>query len=136
MAASGAAAAEGLLLLVHGYLPVADEDYVHAPDVGAEIGSEAFRKALEWAYRTKSALMHVHTHHGEGRPRFSRVDLESGKRFVPSFFITIPRSPHGMVVLSEDSASGLLWLAEENNPVPIESFTQVGRHYRRDWMPL
>jgi hypothetical protein len=120
-------------LLVRGYQPVADEDYVDRPEVGAEIGSEAFRKALQWAYRPKSALIHVHTHHGRGRPGFSGVDIRSGSQFIPSFFVTIPRMPQGMMVLSDDSAHGLVWLAEDKPAVPIVDFTQVGIGYRRDW---
>lgn len=123
----------GLLLLVRDYHPVADEDYARAPDVGAEIGSEAFRKALQWAYRPRSTLFHVHTHHGRGRPSFSGVDLKSGRQFVPSFFTTIPRMPQGMLVLSDDDAYGLVWLAEDHPPAPINSFAQIGAHYSRDW---
>jgi hypothetical protein len=131
---AGASAAPGeLLLTVRGYLPVADEDYALAPGVGAEIGSEAFRKALQWAYRPRSALIHIHTHHGFGRPGFSGVDLRSGGQFVPSFFATTPRMPHGMIVLSDDDATGLVWLGDDRAPIPISAFTQVGPIYRRDW---
>jgi len=133
MAANAIGSAEGILLLVRGYQPVADEDYVKATNVGAEIGSEAFRKALQWAYRPKSALIHVHAHHGSGRPGFSGIDLTSGRKFVPSFFVTIPRMPQGMVVLSDDAATGLVWLAETGAPVAIHNFSQVGKGYRRDW---
>lgn len=132
--AAGAIHSEGRLqLLVRDYMPVADEDYVPSSSVGAEIGSEAFRKALQWAYASRSALLHVHTHHGRGRPAFSGVDLTSGCEFVPSFFITLPRMPHGMLVLSNDSAAGLLWYDEHRDPLEIDEFTQVGAHYRRDW---
>ena len=131
---AGASAAPGkLLLTVRGYLPVDDEDYTVAPGVGAEIGSEAFRKALQWSYRPRSALIHVHTHHGFGRPGFSGVDLRSGGQFVPSFFATAPRMPHGMIVLSDDDATGLVWLGDESAPLPISVFTQIGSIYRRDW---
>lgn len=133
LTASATASADQLLLLVRGYLPVDDDDYVDGSGVGAEIGSEAFRKALQWAYRPRSALIHVHTHHGHGRPGFSGVDLRSGFQFVPSFFTTIPRMPQGMVVLSNDSATGLIWLSEDQAPVQVENFTQVGVGYRRDW---
>jgi hypothetical protein len=133
MAAAAAASPGELLLLVRGYQPVADEDYVYAPGVGAEIGSDAFRKALQWAYRPKSALLHVHTHHGRGRPSFSVVDMRSGAEFVPSFFTTIPRMPQGMIVLSGDSADGLIWLGEDCDPVRIGAFTQVSTNYSRNW---
>ncbi len=133
MVASAAAATDRLLLLVRGYRPVADEDYVRSREVGAEIGSEAFRKALQWAYRPRSALIHVHTHHGRGKPEFSGVDLRSGFEFVPSFLTTVPRMPQGMLVLSDEAATGLLWLAEDRNPIAIDDFIQVGDHYHRDW---
>lgn len=122
-----------LVLLVRGYRPVADDDYNDVPHVGAEIGAEAFRKALQWAYRPRSALLHVHCHHGFGKPGFSTVDLRSGGKFVPSFFTTIPRMPQGMVVLSNDSATGLVWIGEDENPVAVGVFVQMGRRYRRDW---
>lgn len=133
LAAAATASPHELLLLVRGYQPVDDEDYVHASDVGAEIGSEAFRKALQWAYRPKSTLLHVHTHHGLGRPSFSGVDMRSGAEFVPSFFTTLPWMSHGMVVLSGDSADGLVWLSEDREPVLVGAFTQVGNNYSRNW---
>jgi hypothetical protein len=133
LAAAAMASQRGLLLLVRGYQPVEDGDYVRAKGVGAEIGSEAFRKALQWAYRTKSALLHIHTHHGTGRPSFSGVDMRSGAKFVPSFFTTLPAMPHGMVVLSGDSAEGLIWLGEDRDPDWINAFTQVGTNYSRNW---
>lgn len=133
MAAAATGSPGELLLLVHGYRAVDDADYDRSAHVGAQIGGEAFRKALQWAYRPKSALIHVHTHHGKGKPGFSGVDIRSGSKFVPSFFTTIPRMPQGMIVLSDDSAAGLVWLDEHQKPEAIDIFAQVGHLYRRDW---
>ncbi len=133
MVAAATSAADQLLLVVRDYQSVADADYVMSAGVGAEIGPEAFRKSLQLAYRPKSALIHVHTHHGLGKPCFSDVDLESGSVFVPSFFTTIPNMPQAMIVLSNNDAAGLLWLAKDLSPVPIDTFTQVGTRYSRDW---
>ena len=133
IAAAATTVNRGILLLGRGYMPVADDDYIVDSGVGAAIGSDAFRKALQWAYRDKSTLLHVHAHHGSGRPAFSGVDLSSGSVFAPSFFTTVPRMPHGMIVLSDDSAYGLLWLAEDSAPIHIKDFGQIGSHYRKDW---
>lgn len=133
MAAAAMSSPGTLMLLVRGYRPVDDDDYNDASHVSAEIGAEAFRKALQWAYRPRSALLHVHSHHGFGKPGFSTVDLRSGSRFVPSFFTTIPRMPQGMVVLSNDSAAGLVWIDEHQDPITVGVFAQMGRRYRRDW---
>lgn len=115
-----------LVLFAREYQPVEDDDYINDPSVGAQIGSEAMRKGLQLAYRPRSALLHVHTHGGSGRPEFSGVDLKSGGEFVPGFFNAISRLPHGIIVLSDDSASGLLWLGPKRRPTYIAGFTAIG----------
>jgi hypothetical protein len=80
---------------VRDYTPVADEDYEINDKVGAKIGSAAMRKAVQSAYRPAAAPIHIHTHGGHGKPGFSGVDLNSAKDFVPGFFETTPRMPHG-----------------------------------------
>src|SRR3546814_16946689 len=68
------------------------------------IGPDAMRKGLQFAYMSRSALVHLHTHGGTGRPEFSGVDLDDGKNFVPSFFNVVPHLPHALLVLSDESA--------------------------------
>ena len=122
-----------LIMMVRDYTPVADDDYERAAGVGAQIGSNAIRKALQSAYRPQSAFLHIHTHGGRGRPGFSGTDLRSGQEFVPSFFNTLPKMPHGLIVLSDDSVTGLLWYHPERNPVDIGNFVRVDSPYFRDW---
>lgn len=114
-----------LLLLARAYQPVADEDYVHDPSVGAQIGPNAFAKALQLAYTPRSALIHVHSHGGRGTPSFSGVDLTSGAEFVPGLFNAIARYPHGMMVVSDDSATALLWFNPHERAYVAE-FVAVG----------
>ena len=120
-----------LLFLARAYRPVADEDYVPDPSVGVKIGSDAMRKAAQFAYQPRSALLHIHTHGGIGRPDFSGVDLTSGSEFVPGFFHSVPRMPHGMLVLSNDSATGLLWFSPEDTGTYAAEFIGVGAPYRK-----
>jgi hypothetical protein len=115
-----------LLVVTRGYLPVEDDDYVMTDAVGAQINTNAMRQGVQAAYRSSSALFHVHTHGGRGTPGFSRVDLRSGVEFVPSFFHLIPTMPHGLIVLSDDSADGLLWLDRERKPIALGRFVSVG----------
>ncbi|MBA3904570.1 hypothetical protein IYY11_04605 [Methylocystis sp. H62] len=122
-----------LLLTVRDYMPVADEDYEVNRKVGAKIGSAAMRKAVQSAYRPAAALLHVHTHGGHGKPGFSGVDLNSAKDFVPGFFETTPRMPHGLLVLSNDAAHGLLWLANHRPPVTIDQFQRIDAPMQREW---
>lgn len=115
-----------LVLLCRDYQPVADEDYEHSSTVGARIGSNAMRKALQAAYQHKSSILHIHTHGRRGRPEFSSVDLDSAREFVPGFFNALPQMPHGIVVLSNDSARGLLWTRPKGRPRYVDDFQQVG----------
>lgn len=133
LTAGAAIEPDGLLLLVRGYVPVDDEDYEVAPGVGARIGSNAMRKAAQAAYRPASTLLHVHTHGGRGLPRFSGVDLESGNTFVPGFFQSCPKMPHGLLVLSNDGATGLLWLEPGKRSVPIDRFIRVDQPVVAQW---
>lgn len=120
-----------ITLLSRAYRPVADEDYVPDPTVGVKIGGAAMRKALHFAYQPRSALLHVHTHGGQGRPEFSGVDLRSGHEFVPGFFHAVSRMPHGMLVLSDNSATGLVWLGPKEAAVYVAEFVGVGAPYRK-----
>lgn len=133
LTAGVAEAGDGLLLAVRSYTPVADEDYERAPGVGAQIGASAIRKALQSAYRPQTALLHIHTHGGWGIPSFSRVDLVSGQQFVPSFFNMVPKMPHGLLVMSDNDANGILWCGQDKRPVPVTHFIRVGAPYKRTW---
>ncbi len=117
---------QDLLLLARDYRPVAEEDYVPDPTVGVKIGGNAMRRALEFAYTPRSALLHIHTHGGFGLPDFSGVDKRSAREFVPGFFNAISRMPHGILVLSDDSASGLLWTSAKDEGSYISAFVAVG----------
>ncbi|MFC3784672.1 hypothetical protein GGR90_003041 [Sphingopyxis italica] len=115
-----------LFLLAQAYHPVEDADYVDDPSVGAMMGSEAIRKALQRSYQSRTAALHVHMHEHRGRPGFSGVDTRENAKFVPDFFNVAAHVPHGAIVLSADNMAGDLWLARGNGPLPITRFTAVG----------
>lgn len=119
---------DGMLLLADEYLPVADDDYVNVSTVGAMMGPGAVRKALEYAYgRSKVVMLHVHRHEHRGKPGFSKVDLSESAKFVPDFWKVRPGLPHGIVVLSRDSMSGLAWDPKMRQPLPIGQMSVIGR---------
>jgi hypothetical protein len=55
-----------LVLLAEGYHPVADDDYIDDPTVGAMMGQEAIRKALKVALLQPVGMFHVHVHEHRG----------------------------------------------------------------------
>lgn len=131
LTAGAARTSDGLMLVCRTYHPVADGDYERSRSVGAQIGSEAMRKAIETAYQNRSSLIHIHTHGGTGQPEFSATDLQSAPQFVPGFFSALPRMPHGIVVLSNDGAQGILWTAPKAAPRYVDEFVQVGAGIRK-----
>ena len=116
----------GILLVANHLHPIRDEDYERDSSVGAMLGSGAFRMALQYAYNNRVAMFHVHKHEHCGRPCDSPVDRESASQFVPDFWKVRPGFPHGTILLSRDSMSGLAWLPGLRQPVTICRFTLVG----------
>lgn len=123
----------GILLLCRSYHPVADGDYERSRHVGAQIGSDAMRKGIEVAYPSKASLIHVHTHGGRGKPEFSATDIQSAFQFVPGFFNALPRTPHCLMVLSNDDAQAVVWLAPKSSPQFVDEVIQVGTGIRKFW---
>jgi len=119
------AAHSHLVLLAERYYPVADQDYLPSRTVGALIGPEALRKALEIALLQPVGIFHVHAHFFPGRLWFSMTDLSEQVRFVPDFFKIRDSMPHGALVLNDTEAAGRVWLSPTTIQ-PIDEFDTVG----------
>ncbi|MGA9795903.1 MAG: hypothetical protein WBQ17_10270 [Rhizomicrobium sp.] len=120
-----AQAADDLVLIADSYEPVRDEDYINDRSVGAMMGPEAIRRALEKALLNSVGVFHVHMHEHVGRPRFSGIDRREQSKFVPDFFKVRNDMPHGAIVLSLDSMSGTIWLGP-GETVLIDEIIEVG----------
>lgn len=103
-------AKDQLILLAQHYHVVADNDYLYDESVGAMVGQEGFRRALEIALLQDVGIIHVHQHLFPGRLWFSRLDLREQLKFVPDFFNVRPNMPHGAIVLGPHAAAGRIWL--------------------------
>jgi len=125
-------AAAGLLLIGVGVHPVAEEDYERDLTVGAMLGPGAFRQILQFAYNTSVTVFHVHRHEHHGRPWFSNFDLEEAKKYMPDFSKVRPGFPHGIIVLSHDSAAGLVWLPP-SGVVRLSRITITGYPMQEIW---
>ena len=125
------AVGDGLLLLAREYRPVADDEYLNDPSVGAMMGPTAIRNALQWALQDGVAMFHVHTHGGRDIPRFSGIDLRENAKFVPDFFKVAPQCAHGAIVLSDTAAHGLIWTGRSRPNHFITSFLEVGVPLRK-----
>ena len=121
----------GLVILSHSLHDIADEDYIDDPSVGAMMGPDAIRKALQAAYQQQASMFHVHLHLHEGRPRFSGIDGRETAKFVPDFWNVQPELPHGAIVFSDDSAYGRCWIPGRKVPAEISQFGVVGVPMRK-----
>jgi hypothetical protein len=129
-----AKAANVVILLAGDYHPLDDNDYVEDSTVGAMMGQEAIRKALNVALLQPVGMFHVHVHGHIGRPRFSRIDLREQLKFVPDFFKVRRQMPHGAIVLSHDQATGRAWIRADT-VVNVSEFNTVGPRTRIDIEP-
>ena len=126
ISANFSSASANLWILAREYRPVADADYLNDRSVGAMMGPEAIRKALQWARSDSVGLFHVHTHGGTSLPGFSGIDLREQTKYVPNFFQLAPQCAHGALVLSDKFAYGRIWLDGDKPPEIITDFIELG----------
>ena len=124
---------DGLVLLAAEHHVVNDEDYERDDTVGAMLGARAFRRMLQLAYHQPLAVLHVHRHEHRGRPGFSGVDRSEAERYVPDFWKVRPHLPHGALVLSHDSATGLIWSPSTRRANMLARISVVGAPLQEIW---
>ena len=105
-----------VLMLVRQYTPVSDQHYIDDRYSGARIDSTAIRTALQRVLETQEATFHVHMHEHAGRPSFGKMDNDEIPRLIASFRAVAGSKPHGMLVLSLDSASATVWMPRMQIP--------------------
>jgi hypothetical protein len=117
---------KGMVLLAEKLHHIPDDYYIENPKAGATIGPHAFRMMLQFAYNTRVSIFHIHRHEHSGIPNFSSLDLFEASRFIPDFWKVRPEHPHGILVLSRDSITGLCWAPGKKLPIKISTFSIVG----------
>lgn len=106
------------LVLITGYMPLADERYVPDASVGARIDSESIRTAMQGVLNRDEGCFHVHIHEWPGRPSFGRTDQLELPRVAQSFRNVGPKHAHGLLLLSPDSASAEVWMPGRAKALP------------------
>lgn len=130
VSARPALAGPTLSIIAVDYHSIADDDYERDHRVGAMIGPDAMRKALQVAYQGRLSIFHIHMHGHAGMPWFSGVDLAEYPKFVPDFFNVQAGLPHGAILLSRDEIIGLLWTAKARQPQLLGEAVEVGAPLR------
>lgn len=119
---------EGGEFLVLGleYRPVAEDHYFEDSHVGVKIGVGAIREVVDRVRLGGRGVFHVHLHEHRGAPAFSYTDRREQPRLVESLRRLGGHVPHGMLVLSDDSASAWIWLPGASTRVRPKMITIVG----------
>src|SRR5205807_791399 len=117
-----------ILLFPVDYLPLQDEHYIDENDplLGAAISGDALRSAVQCVLDAGMGAFHVHMHaHHRGRPRFSSTDWHDLPDIVQSLRNANPRLIHGALLLSQDMATGALWLPNLDVRKPLVPWVSI-----------
>jgi molybdopterin/thiamine biosynthesis adenylyltransferase len=88
---------------------VPDDDIQYANDGGLQIRLPALLGVTNRARSKGLALVEAHSHPGASIAKFSRVDIEGLRDFVPYILKDLSGSPYAATVWSENSVTGLCW---------------------------
>jgi len=113
------------LVVVSGYDTIPDGDYVEDSGAGACIGATAIQSALQRILTHNTGQIHVHWHEHDGPTGPSKTDLRDQPRLVGSFQNMDDTLPHGIVILSNTHAWGVLLLPGKKRFQPIRRMSVV-----------
>lgn len=118
--------ADSSLVLLTGYEPVANEQYINDPRSGARINSKAIRGAMQRVLDSGQGGFHIHMHHWPGRPVLSRMDAEEIPRIVTGLRRVGLAHAHGIVLLHQEECAAWVWLPGSHIAAEAESVSVVG----------
>jgi hypothetical protein len=113
------------LIVVTGYDAVPDNQYIDNPEVGACIGGEAIRLAMQRILTDNVGIIHIHQHEHAGVPSPSPIDLKSQPRLVDSCRRLNPQLPHGFMILSNTHAWGAFSLPSRERLIKLTTISVV-----------
>jgi len=113
------------LITLNKYQPVADDHYIEDSSVGAKIGSDAIRSAMQHVWDHNCCAFHVHFHNHRGQPWPSGDDKAGLPPVVSSLANAKPGQPHGILILSKDSFFASVQIAREQHLLIPEIISAV-----------
>lgn len=117
------------LLLLARYHPIPDHEYVKDNNVGARIGCEAIRWAMQAAYYGRAAregIFHIHLHGHCGETGMSGTDKREIPKMIQAVQSVGRNTVHGIIILSRDHGSAWLCLPGQEEGMRAESVSVIG----------
>ncbi len=87
--------------------PLPNEAYVNGPD-GANFDTRWLMRVANRKLESNAGLLLSHSHGGNGKPTFSRVDRRTNGEVFAKLAIGVSTAPYGALLLSTDDARALL----------------------------
>jgi hypothetical protein len=112
------ASSDWLLIILTRYVPLADDRYVPDPGIGARFDGQAVQFAMQEVVTNDEGCFVVHLHEGRGRPSFSFTDQAELPPVARSFRNVGRQHPHGLLLLSDDSACADVVMPGCKDPEP------------------
>ncbi|WP_291127570.1 HesA/MoeB/ThiF family protein [Flavobacterium sp. UBA7682] len=114
------------LVIATDYKPVADDNYIDDPEVGAKINSTAIRNAMQETFDKRCGCFHVHLHDHNGKPYPSPTDEAGLPGIVDSFTNIASQHANGILILSKDAFYTAIKVGGSKNFLKSTSISIVG----------
>jgi molybdopterin/thiamine biosynthesis adenylyltransferase len=112
------------------------DDVILVPDEQAhdtwdhlELSADGYLMAVNKAIKSGRCLIEIHNHFGN-KPRFSHIDRDGMKEFVPYVLKSLSGQPYAATVWSEDTAYGVYFMPGEISG-EIRSITVFGERFHQ-----
>ena len=119
---------EDRMVLLTRYLRIPDDQYLKDRHVGCRIGTNAITLGAHAAYNGRArgeGVFHVHIHGHTGMPRLSKTDFAEILEVIRGYRSIGRAASHGILLLSQDSASAWTWLPNGSDAIKIDRITVV-----------
>jgi molybdopterin/thiamine biosynthesis adenylyltransferase len=117
---------EGVKLISHAVIRIAQEDYLAREPDRLSIGSRALARITKLARFEKLSVIFAHSHPG-GYCAFSPQDDQEEATLIPFLQARLPGRLHGTVVLTEDDIVGRLFAADR---LHVDAILSIGTRIR------
>ena len=125
----GSLSGQGKSVVLTRYHSVPDDQYEEDDTVGARIGFEAMKAAMQAVFQgrvAKEGIFHIHIHEHLGQTRMSREDADGLPPMMPGFQAMGRQAAHGIIILSLDHGSGWVWLPGHDGSVQADKVSIIG----------
>jgi len=123
---------DGISFFVRDFIQIPDMNLHFARGVGFKLDLEALLRVTNRARSERLALVEAHSHPWvKNNVRFSPIDLNGLKEFVPYILDDLPGLPYAATVWGKKSVDGICWRFSAKNKTSLDEVRIVGDNLTR-----